>query len=715
VSQSPASNELQIATDLATPTALNAALGAATATATPVTLTWTDASVGESSFEVQRSTDGINFASVGSVARTAAQATAINAAVTFTDATAVPVAGGVTYTYQVRALKAAVVAAGAVAASPAAASQFSTVAKVTMTIAQPTKLSVAPGTATLTTQPWLLAWVDNASNESQYLIERATITGGVVDAFGPLPTVLARSATQATSMAGAVAFTDTTAMLNTAYAYRVTAQRVVAAVAATATTPAVTATTVSSATSLEALTTLGVASAAPSTLSANAANGVSIVLSWIDNSTNETGFQVFRTLTGTAFGATPLATVARSTTQITSKGTAVTYTDATAAVGTTYDYRVDAVIPAGGATLASTLPSGVVSAGLTLSVPTTVTVSQVATGLQVGWLDTSNNETGFEVVRTQIQVVPNTGIPAVDVNGAYIPVGTPLVTLVASSATQKTAVNATRTFVDTTAVAGLMYAYTVRSVSTTGTGATALTVRSADSTPVVTASRSLVAPSKPNAVVTSATSITVSWTDLSSNETGFVIERGFIAPGSATGTVPIWTTLATIARTAAQGTAVNGTVSYVDTLVAPATQGTYQYRVTAVNQTGTGGTAVTNASSTAVTGNALDFTAPAAPTNLVQQLPVAPAVATPGTVVLTWVDPATNETGFSVQYATVAFPATGVAPAGTVTKTIAGANPNPTGGATLTGLVTGTTYYVRVAATNLVGATYTAPITVVAP
>jgi titin len=291
-------------------------------------------------------------------------------------------------------------------------------------------------------------------------------------------------------------------------------------------------------------------------------------------------------------------------------------------------------------------------------------------------------------------------------------VGTSLVTLVASSAAQKTAVNAARTFVDTTAVAGLMYAYTVRSVSTTGAGATAVTVRSADSTPVVTASRSLAAPSAPNAVVTTATSITVSWTDLSSNETGFVVERGFIAPGSAAGTLPTWSTLATVARSAAQGSAVNSTVSYVDTLVAPAAQGTYQYRVTAVNQTGAGVTAVTNASSAAVTGNALDFTAPAAPTNLAV---ATPAVVTPGTVVLTWVDPATTETGFSVQYATVAFPATGVAPAGTVTRNIAGANPNPTGGTTLTGLVTGTTYYVRVAATNLVGATYTAVITVVAP
>jgi hypothetical protein len=396
------------------------------------------------------------------------------------------------------------------------------------------------------------------------------------------------------------------------------------------------------------------------------------------------------------------------------------------------------------------LASAIVTATLALNAPTGVLLTQVPTGLQIGWTDNSNNETGFEVVRTQIQVDPLTGLPLKDpVTGAYVPATTlvagvatpvaPLVTLVASTAAQKTAVAAARTYIDTTATAGLMYAYVVRAVSTTGVAPAAVTVRSADSTPIVTGSRSLAAPSAPTAAITNATRITVSWTDLSTTETGFIVERLFTPAVPVAGAAaPVWTVLATVARTAAQGTAVNGAVSYIDNLVAPVApatlQGTYQYRVTAVNQSGVGVAAVTNGSSVVVTGNVLNFSAPVVPSN-VTALPASTIVAgvvtpTAGTVNVGWTDASLTETAFSVQYvaaAAVVAPALPVnpfaaavapaVPAGTVTRAVAGVLPGTglTGALTLTGLVKGTTYFVRVGATNLVGTTYSTAVSVVAP
>jgi hypothetical protein len=128
---------------------------------------------------------------------------------------------------------------------------------------------------------------------------------------------------------------------------------------------------------------------------------------------------------------------------------------------------------------------------------------------------------------------------------------------------------------------------------------------------------------------------------------------------------------------------------------------------------------VTNASSAAVAAAALNFAAPAAPSAVT----VAPTtqlnllgitVATPGSLTVSWVDNSTNETGFSVQYSTnPAFPAG----ATTVTRAIAGANPSGTASTTLTGLVTGRLYYVRVAASSTVGlsAYVAAPAAVAAP
>jgi hypothetical protein len=292
----------------------------------------------------------------------------------------------------------------------------------------------------------------------------------------------------------------------------------------------------------------------------------------------------------------------------------------------------------------------------------------------------SNNETGFQIVRNVAAGDTTNGFTATPAAGT-----TAVVIAVASSATQKTAINAARTYIDTTVVPGVTYYYTVAS-----SAGTALSTPTATA-PVTIADKTAIAdPSAPTAVITNGTTITLAWTDLSTNETGFVVER---AINGTWGALP----LATVARTVTATKGVNGAVTYTDKLVAPVVYGTYQYRVTAVNQTGT----VTNAASGAVPSAVLDFTKPVVPTALTATT----TAGVPGVVNLSWVDGANNETGFTVQRATNA-----TFTAGLVSTTVPGAvaGTGSTVNYTLSGLTTGTKYYFRVTATNALGTSATA-------
>jgi len=138
---------------------------------------------------------------------------------------------------------------------------------------------------------------------------------------------------------------------------------------------------------------------------------------------------------------------------------------------------------------------------------------------------------------------------------------------------------------------------------------------------------------------------------------------------------------------------VNTAVSYLDNLKAPIVQGTYQYRVTAVNTSGVAPATVTVSSSAAMS-NALDFSVPAAPTLLTALTTVGVA----GVVNLSWMDNASNETGFTVQRATNA-----TFTAGLVSTTVPGASLGATVNYTLSGLTKGSKLYFRVQASNTAG------------
>ena len=187
------------------------------------------------------------------------------------------------------------------------------------------------------------------------------------------------------------------------------------------------------------------------------------------------------------------------------------------------------------------------------------------------------------------------------------------------------------------------------------------------------------APTAPTGVSasasTTAVAVTITWTDASSNETGFYVYR------NTTNTTTGATLLSTLGA---------GVQTYTDNATnnpsAPPAIGTvYYYWVSAYN--GVGESAKTAASQNA-TGGVTTLNVPAAPTSLT-------ATATSTTQInLAWTDNATNETGYTVERRSPA----GSGSYSTVTTLLAGATSFSN-----TGLTESTQYEYRVYATNAAG------------
>jgi len=528
---------------------------------------WTDTSNNEDGFKLERSLDGSNFTLI------AAPGAGVT---TYTDT---GLAASTRYYYRVRSTNAGGDSAPSntgnaltFAAPPAAPSNLIATAMSSSSIG--------------------LTWDDNSATETGFKIERKLLGG----AYAPVQTVAANVRT----------FTDNGLAADTTYVYHVIATNLGG----------------DSAASNEAnAKTLPTTPTAPSGLTATPLSQTQIRLNWTDASNNETGFKIERSLDGTTWN--PAGTVAQNTTSYTDGGltantlysyrvkatnaggdsapsntaqartnpvapgnptnltaTALSQTSVslnwTIGTGTETGFKLERKLEGGTYAQIGTAPAGAtsatdngVSAGATYvyriratnaggdspysneatvtalpnlpGAPTQLTVTALSqTSLKLDWNDNSSDETGFEIERT----VNGVGAAAVSTNFSVDP-------------------NVT-TFTDTGLSPNSSYSYRVRAINIAGPSAwsSSVTGTTLPNTPT--------APSNLTVTVRSLSALALKWTDNSSTETGFKIERRL----GASKTAPF-------DKVAEVGSNVT---EWVDTSV---TEGeTYTYRVRAINSGG---------------------------------------------------------------------------------------------------------------------------------
>ncbi len=378
----------------------------------------------------------------------------------------------------------------------------------------------------------------------------------------------------------------------------------------------------------------------PSGLTVTAASASQINLSWIDNSSNETGFKIER--------ADDNSGVPGNWNEIATTSTNVaSFNDTGLSALTTYHYRVRAYN--------SSEDSGYTDIKYATTDPTPVTIPDTPLGLgataessstiQLTWNDNSDNEEGFTIERAN----DNGGSP-----GTWA-----LLKNVAAGITL---------YNDNALSAQTTYHYRIRAYNSAG--ASSYT----DSVSATTQAMALVVPNAPSGLTLTAessTEIGLSWTDNSDNEQGFIIQRANDNAGSP-GT---WNTLTNVGA---------NVTTYSDTGLSPSTK--YHYRVSAYNAKGGSGNSPSASTTTldapAVTPNApltLDATAESS-----------------SSILITWTDNSDNEQGFRIERANDDAGSPGTW--STLTNVGAGVATY-----TDTGLTAETTYHYRVCAYNSIG------------
>ncbi len=317
--------------------------------------------------------------------------------------------------------------------------------------------------------------------------------------------------------------------------------------------------------------------AAPSGLTATAASSSQVNLQWADNSSNETGFKVERSTDGTTFSQ--VATVAAN---------ATTYADNSLTGGTAYTYRVLAYNGAGNSSpsnTASVTTPAAVTADLALNHPTT------ASSLENSSYPASNATDGNSSTRwssafsdpqwIQVDLGATYAVNRVVLNWEAAS-GKSFDVQVSSDGNNWTSIYSTTSGPggkqDLTGLSGIgryvrmygtqrntQWGYSLYDFNVYGT-ATTLSVPAA--------------PSNLSATAASSSSINLKWTDNSTNESSFTVQR------STDGT-----------NFTSVGTAAAGATTYSDSGLAAATA--YTYRVTATNAAGSSAWSNTASATTA--------------------------------------------------------------------------------------------------------------------
>ncbi len=609
-----------------------------------INLTWTDNATNEAGFKLERSTDGANFTQIGTLAANTTSYANTN----------LPAATA--YTYRIRAY------------NGPSHSGFSNVASATT---QPAPAAPTNLTATAVASSRInLAWADNATNEAGFKVERST--DGVN--FSQIAILLANTTSYANNNLPA----------STSYTYRVRAYD----------GPN------HSDFSNTASATTGPAPAAPSNLAATAVSTSKINLTWTDNATNEGGFKLERSTNGGSFALIALLTI--NTTSFSNSGLSA---------ATTYTYRVRAYEGPNDSPYSNTASATTQAAPAAPSnlAATTLSSSQI----KLTWTDNSNNEGGFKLERstdgvsftlittlvanttsytnisltaattytyrirayegTNYSAYSNTAsattqsAPAAPSNLAATTLSSSQIKLTWTDNSNNeggfklerstdgvnftlitTLVSNTTSYTNSSLTAATTYTYRIRAYEGTNYSAYSNTATATTQPPPA-------APSDLTATAVSSSRINLAWTDNSSNEAGFKLERS--TDGVSFTQVAILTANVT---------------SYANTLLPAST--TYTYRVRAYE--GTNHSAFSNAAT------ASTQPPPAAPTNL-----TATASPSKGRISLSWTDNATNEGGFKLERSTdgVTFTQIGIFGANTTSYTNAG-------------LTSGLTYYYRIRA-----------------
>jgi hypothetical protein len=343
-----------------------------------------------------------------------------------------------------------------------------------------------------------LAWQDNSSSEISFRIERKVGAGGAyvqIEAVGPGP-----------GSGSTLTYSNNGLGSNVTYYYRVRAYTAGG----------------SSACSGEAHATT-YALLGPTNLTARATSLTQINLTWTDNSRNETGYIIERSV-GDDDSWEPAVATGMDV---------VSYADAGLTPNTTHYYRVRAYNATGSSAYSN------VAAAATPGpppAPSELTATAVSMNqINLAWTDNAGNETGFKIQRrkgtsTSWSTIKTVGANVTSWSNTGLPYGT-------------------------------QYYYRVYAYNSQGASAYA---NEADATTLYPVAN----PTDLAAQAVSSSQINLTWTDNSTNESGFKIQR-------RKGTSTSWSTIKTVGA---------NITSYSNTGLSAATL--YHYRVRAYNSKG---------------------------------------------------------------------------------------------------------------------------------
>ncbi len=480
-----------------------------------------------------------------------------------------------TYTYRVKAYK---------TASCAWDTDYNnvTAALATTTVSAPSNITATASSATQIT----VSWNDNTATETGFTLMRCTADVGVDCSLESHYTYSISLGSNSTS---SMSYSDTSVCKNTSYRYRVRAEKTSGTTWTTAWNTMTSNTTTPN-------------PSVPSGLTAVRVSEIQINVSWNDNTsgtTEETGFKIDKCVGASCSEVTVSGT----------SGTGVrTYQDTNLDPETTYGYRVKAYKTATCSWDTDYNVITQVTATTSVAPPSNLTGAAIdTTTIILTWNDNTAAETGFKIQRCE---------------GSACDFSSGVTEITTSSGS-----SSTKSYADSTVCKNTTYRYRVRAEKSTNK-----TYNSGWNTPdpITVTTPDATIPENLTAGAISHTEIKLSWTDKTTDETGFKVYRCMIDTGIDCNQDNQYSEIGTAGAGTGQGT----TVTFTDSGRNPST--TYCYRVAAYKTT-------TCSWLTGYSSKACDLTFSATPSGL-----TATAINSMK-IQLSWTDVAVDETGFEIE------------------------------------------------------------------